>query len=151
MSISRTRISDKEKTAMENRDSARPSGALEPVATAHRVSSARPQKRDSAMYYFVWTGQNSDRSKGFVITSLNTSTCGIFRWRRGSGEIRHLKMKITSWRSGTKIRNLKLPEEPSWCSRTVDNQKRYTKGGHMRLEAPRDHHTSALGLRREPL
>ena len=33
--------------------------------------------------------------------------------QRECGEIGHLKMQLTSWRTGTKSRKLQLPEEPS--------------------------------------
>ena len=59
-------------------------------------------------------GQNFDRTDRSVTTSENTFFCGFFRWHLGSeecGEIRHLKTRLTSWRTGTKYR--KLQEEPS--------------------------------------
>ena len=58
---------------------------------AHRVSSARPQNLDSAMCRLGWTGQNFDRSKGFVTTTRSTSACASFRWHRGSGQDPALK------------------------------------------------------------
>ena len=43
-----------------------------------------------------WTGQNFDRSKGFLTTTRSTSACASFRWHRGIGEcgrIRHWNKK----------------------------------------------------------
>ena len=45
-----------------------PAGASEPAATAHRVSSARPQNKDSAMCRVGWIGQHFDRREGFATT-----------------------------------------------------------------------------------
>ena len=92
-----------------------PTGSSEPADIRNRISSARPQNRDSAMYCLGWIGQNFVKSVRSVTTSQNTFLCSSFRWHLDSvecGEIQHQRARMTSWRTGTKRRELALQDEP---------------------------------------
>ena len=62
-----------------------PTGAAEPVARAHRESSARPQNRDSAMCCLGWTGQKELRQIQRVCNHISEYThlrCLSLAWRQ---------------------------------------------------------------------
>ena len=130
-----------------------PVGASEPAASAHRVSSGRPQNQGSATCYLCWIGQNFVRSEGFVTTSQNASICGIFRWfsaaesvaRSGAG-----KRKLTSRRDAKKKKTSIYNSSRLGTRHHMDNQKRCAKAGSMFRATPQGFSYLNLGLYHGP-